>query len=477
MKKVIFILMFISLSVSFLSAQTVDDALRYARPNGMVTARTAGLGVSYHGILDDMGALFYNPAGLALIPKTELSVGFGYESSKTQTNYLNVLTDYPVNKGYLSNIGLITPVYGASKNAALGIGYFYESSFNGTQSFDVYNPSSSIIADESYNGPQKIKQNWAYELYLADFQGDKLATDYKGEVQQNNFVEETGGIHNITGGFGLELSDYLSMGMSVIGKWGSYHYYRDYRETDKNNMHQIPILGKELKSLQLEQFQDSYIAGISGMIGLQGRIGKYMRAAVGVQLPTYYGFNEEYSTTYYADYTDNTNAWWSPDSLETMATTYSITTPFIYSAGFSANVVGLTITAGVEYCDVTQLVYKNGVSELTSVNRDIKTDLTPETKYGLGLEYQIPGIPLTVRGSYENTTNPYVDNSPNSNYTNIAFGAGVYLGENIRLDAVIRWSDYSTKRVNYGTFDTQYYSDYSIKNTPLNVTVGLTYRY
>lgn len=470
-------MMFISFSVSLLEAQSVEDALRYAQPNGTITARTAGMGVSYYGILDDMGALFYNPAGLALIAQTELSIGFGYENSKTQTNYLNILTDYPINKGYLSNIGLVTPVKGASKNAALGIGYFYESSFNGSQEFDVYNPNSSIIAEETYNGPQRANDNWAYELYLADFQNDKLVTDYNGEMQQNNYVEETGGIHNITGGFGLELSDYLSMGISVIGKWGSYHYYRDYSETDKNNMHQNAIDGRELKTLELEQSYNSNIAGISGMFGLQGRIGKFMRASVGVQLPTYYGFNEEFSEIYYADFTDQSYSSWSRFSEDTNATTYSITTPFIYSAGVSANIIGLTITAGIEYCDVTQLLFKDAARELSDVNREIQRTLTPQTKFGFGLEYKIPVIPVTIRGSYENTTTPYADNTPNSNYTNIAFGAGVYLGGNIRLDGVIRWSDYSTKRANYGSSELPYYSEYVIKTTPLNVSLGLTYRY
>ncbi len=477
MKRIAIILMFISFSVTLLEAQSVEDALRYARPNGMITARTAGLGVSYHGVLDDMGALFYNPAGLALVPKTELNIGFGYENSKTKTDYLGIVTDYPINKGYISNLGLVAPVIGTNRNAALAIGYFYESSFNGTQEFDVYNTGSSIIADETYNGPQRINDNWAYELYLADFNGDKLGTDYNGEMQQNNFVEERGGVHNLSGGFGFELSDYLSLGLSVVYKWGNFNYYRDYTETDKNNKHQLLIDGRELKTLTLKQSYDSYFKGISGIFGLQGKIGKNMRAAVGVQLPTYYGFNEDYSKTYYADYTDNSHAWWSPYKSDSVASNYSITTPFIYSAGISGNIVGLTMTAGVEYCDVTQLSFQDAAPELTDVNREIQRTLTPQTKFGVGLEYKVPVIPLTVRCSYENTTTPYANSSLNSNYTNISFGAGVYLGENIRLDGVVRLSNYLTKRDVYGVSNQPYYSDYVVTNSPLNVSLGLTYRY
>jgi hypothetical protein len=476
-KKIVFILIFISLTGTLLKAQTVDDALRYAKPNGIITARTAGLGVSYHGVLDDMGTLFYNPAGLALISMTELSLGFGYENNKSQTDYLNIVNDFAVNKGYISNIGLVTPVYGASKNAALGIGYFYESSFNGTQEFDVYNQNSSIIANETYNGPQREYDNWAYELYLADFQGDKLVTNYNGDMQQNNYVEQTGGIHNLTGGFGIELSDYLALGLSINTKWGSFHYFRDYRETDKNNIHQETIDGRELKELRLVESYDSDIFGISGMLGLQAKIDKFMRASIGIQLPTYYGFNEEFGKTYYADFVDGTKSWWRPYPDETNPTTYSLTTPFIYSAGLSGNIVGLTITAGIEYCDVTQLTFRDAATELTDVNREIQRVLTPQTKYGFGLEYQIPGIPLTIRGNYENASTPYKDNSLKSNYTNLALGAGVILGGNIRLDAVVRWSDYSTKGINYGYSDEPYYSEYTINTTPLNVSLGLTYRY
>ena len=50
-----------------LRAQNVEDAIRLSQFNGIYSARTAGLGIAFHGISDDGTAMYYNPAGLSRI--------------------------------------------------------------------------------------------------------------------------------------------------------------------------------------------------------------------------------------------------------------------------------------------------------------------------------------------------------------------------------------------------------------------------
>nr|HPO62130.1 hypothetical protein [Candidatus Kapabacteria bacterium] len=91
------------------NAQSIEDALRYTRNNGYITPRAAGLNVSYYGISDDLAALAYNPAGLSLIGKTELSFGFGFSTFSTETNFLNNKIPFNSNDEYITHAGLAVP--------------------------------------------------------------------------------------------------------------------------------------------------------------------------------------------------------------------------------------------------------------------------------------------------------------------------------------------------------------------------------
>ena len=62
-------------------AQFIEDALRFINPNSAPTARVGALGHSYFGFSDDASAVLTNPAGLTLIPTSELGVGFNYNRS------------------------------------------------------------------------------------------------------------------------------------------------------------------------------------------------------------------------------------------------------------------------------------------------------------------------------------------------------------------------------------------------------------
>jgi hypothetical protein len=56
-------------------AQLIEDALRYSQLGLGVGARQLGMGNATVGGVDDYSALFWNPAGLAVIRDYELSFG------------------------------------------------------------------------------------------------------------------------------------------------------------------------------------------------------------------------------------------------------------------------------------------------------------------------------------------------------------------------------------------------------------------
>ncbi|OGU16651.1 MAG: hypothetical protein A2X61_16235 [Ignavibacteria bacterium GWB2_35_12] len=451
-------------------AQFIEDALRYAIPNGMLTPRVAGFNVSYHGLSDDIGALMYNPAGLTLPAASEISIGFGFTRNSTETDYLGSKKLMNTNNEIISNIGLIAPIDMKKGKASIGIGYFLESDFENNMKYDAFNPNNTFIADEAANGPDRFYDNIATYLTLAD---RNFYTPLQDSLQQTAMIQEKGGIHNITGGMAFDITENMSVGFSIVGKWGAYKYIRDYTETDVLHKYEVWDTANfsdiDFHQLTMKETIFADISGVSGSIGFQARVLESLRFGVSVKLPTWYEIHEDFSWNASAEF-DN-NIFSDSAYIYDGQTSYNVTTPFVYCAGVSFNFQGLTLTGGVEYTDVTQLEFSDATQKVEELNIDIVQTLTGQVTYGFGAEYQLPVFPAFVRASYASTTSPYIVNIPNADLTYFSVGGGLYIGEKVRLDALVRWRNISELRTNYGT------TNYTYTKKPMDIGLQLTYRY
>lgn len=480
MKNLIIIIIIFAFAIQ-VKSQFVEDALRLSNTNGIITPRAAGLNVSYYGISDDIAALHYNPAGLTLLAKQELSFGLGFAVNSVNAQFQGIENEISRNNSYISHVGLAAPFQMEDTKAAIGIGYFYEDAFDNTHEYSAFNATNTSILSETKNGPLSTSENWAYALYLNDPVVNDLGqitdfnTPYADSMQQSSFVLEEGGLHNVVGGVAFDLNEYVAIGFSLIGKWGTYSYERELIETDPNGVYNnTSIEGRTLSRLTTRENITSDIAGISGSLGLQARLFSFMRFGVGVKFPTYYEIEELFDKRVDADYTNAQSEFYAWDGENS----YNLNTPFIYSAGVSVHGMGLTFTAGVEYNDATQLEFTDAITQVDQINLQIIRELVGQTKWGFGLEYDIPLLPIAARASYERITSPYADDIPNSNLSNFSLGGSIYLGKHIRLDGVFRWTDISEQRTQYGSSSREEtLSNYVINPMPLNIALGFTYRF
>ncbi|TAL69884.1 MAG: hypothetical protein EPN82_04505 [Bacteroidetes bacterium] len=448
-------------------AQFIEDALRYSIPNGIITPRVAGFNVSYHGLSDDIGALMYNPAGLTLASGSEISVGFGFTHNSTETDYLNMKSPLNTNDEIITHLGIIVPLDEKNKKASVGIGYFLESNFENNMEFNAFNPSSTMIAWKASQGGT-FDDNFAANLFLAD---KNFKTPITDSLMQSSFIQEKGGLHNLTGGLAYDISDVISVGFSIVGKWGTYKYTKDYTETDIYNKYSYwdstNFTNVDFNQLLLTESFIADISGISGSVGFQARLMESLRFGVTIKLPTWYEISEN-SSQFAISHFDK------GDTLQfnlSGRTTYNVTTPFVYCAGISFNFEGLTLAGGVEYSDASQIEFSQATTQVEQLNKDILQQLTGQVTYGFGAEYKLPVFPAFIRASYAMTTSPYIDNNPNSNLSIISFGAGLFVGEKVRLDALVRMRDFTDKRINYGTLA------YNFTTKPVDFGLQLTYRY
>ncbi|NLO19330.1 MAG: hypothetical protein GX121_05560 [Ignavibacteria bacterium] len=475
MKKIIWSAVAFFLLTTLVNAQTIEDALRFTKSNGYISPRAAGLGVSFHGICDDVAALAYNPAGLSLIGKTELSFGFGFTNFSTETNFLNQTTPFNSNDEYITHFGFAVPFDTKQGNGAVGLAYFLENNFNNNMKYEAFNPFSTMTNYYSVFGTRIRENNLAYELFLTDTNLNSPITD---SLQQKAFLQESGGLHNIVGGVSFDLSEYVSLGVALQGKWGTYNYKRNYSERDIYNKYNyfddVYWTNIDFNRLEVDERIEQKITGISGSIGIQARFEDLLRFGANIRFPTFYEV-EDVSDIYAQSYFDNGDHYLFEKDYQS---SYKLRTPFVYSAGVSFHALDLTFAFGVEYKDVTQLKFSDAIRDIENLNTTIIQELVGQTTWGFGIEYEIPYAPILARASFSSTTSPYVFDIPGASFQTASLGGGIYVAPNIRLDAIFRWSSVSEMRTNYGnSSDPETFSRYTFKNNPLDIGLQFTYRY
>lgn len=466
MKKILLVMIALVAVSGGLYAQFVEDALRYLAPNGTFGARTGALGTSYYGICDDNSSLLFNPAGLALIAKSEFNFGFGFDKSNAQSTIKSIETPLKSSDAYVTNMAMSSPFKSSAGNGSIAIAYNLETNFNRDYSIDFFNPGESFIQNNAKNGSPN-SDNIAYYLWLCD---STMKTPIKDSLQQSSIIKETGGIHSLAGGTGLDISDVFSVGFSLICKFGDYNYNREFSEIDTKNIYKVNdeqnYTDLDFYKLDLNETISQSFFGVSAIVGLQAKISDFARAGFSIKLPTSYSIEEKYTQSAKVTYDDGS----SRTPFETTGSnSYKITTPFAITAGFSAHVVGVTLSAGFEYIDASQLEFSEGPSELNAINTQILKTLTGRSSIGIGAEYMIPNSYVIVRGSYNLSTSPYINSTQDIATYNL--GVGLLLAPNLRLDALVRLTETNDSIYYYGS------DNANLKVSPMMMQIGMTYRY
>lgn len=482
MNKFLYLISIQLLVVYIANAQYIEDALRYNTPNGIITPRAAALNVAYHGVADDFGALYYNPAGLTLIKSGELSFGLGFTTSDNSTNYLSSLNSLVSNNEYITHAGISIPVkFNENRSAAIAIGYFLEDDFSNNIKYNIFNPYSTLIRSETEFGPLNEADNWAYDKYLADKvvtqNGHYFVTPYQDSLHQSSLITESGGLQNVSGGIAFDLNDHLALGFAITGKWGNYTYRKEFTESDPAGIYSGRALENYVfdRVITVENISQN-VSGINATMGLQGRLSDFLRFGIAVKSPTFYQVDESFDMKWDVYYKSGQAPGHHPQYFGNNS--YNLRTPFQYSAGLSITGQSLTFAAGVQYSDASQLKFSDAIDEVMALNNKILLELVGQTTWGFGLEYDNPAFPIVGRASYSRTTSPYQQDIPNANQSTLSIGGGIYLGEKVRIDGVMRWIEYSEQRASYKADEViQQYANFIVNNKPLNISIGVTYRY
>lgn len=453
-----------------LKSQHIDgyliDALRYSSQNKIVNTRSAGLGFSYFGIVNDLGAINFNPAGLTLNDKSEISAGINYNMNNMNSDYLsnsNLSQEKSLN---ITNIAISSPIinyYNPDEKYYLGISYSNSISYNQLISAEGFNPNSSYINSES------LKQNeWTQKTKLAT-NGITLIND---SLYQKYNLSESGGMHELNFAIATELGDYFSIGGSLNISFGTYYYLRYLDESDVNHKYQVKRdeppyedLDKTYHTLRY----DHNFSSIGFNIGMIYNPNDNMRFSLNIETPSDMEIKEYFYEEAKVVF-DNKDQIKYNNANTAVTTKYDVMLPWSIALGYSYDTDGLTLAGAIQYKDYNIIKYLETSDEyLLNLNSKTSDYLKGNYRFGLGAEYNVPYTIFQLRAGATFETSP-IENHTNISTTYSA-GISIFLLEPLRFDMFAQLFD--NKK------DLYIYDDNYIKTHQelYKIGIGITYRY
>jgi len=482
------ILLIIIISTTTLSAQFVEDGLRYALSNDRYTARSQALGISYLGISDDVAALHYNPAGLSLMPKMEISFGMNLDLLDNSMAYNSNLFSQQDSKLTLNNVGITFPIEDFMDNSGIGFSFFKSNSYDALSSFNSFRNNNTFISNQANYADKSSNdfRNISYDLYLTD---DDYNTPLNNLNQEINILEG-GGINNLIFGYGTELSEIFSLGFSINASFGSYKFSKKIIETDTEKKYQNDDLPNDINfyDFYMNEIVNQDVSGFAIKIGFLFKPTENSRLNITVQSPTWIDIDENWSIDANAR-NDRGNLINNAILSDNGFSAYRVSTPIVMSMGYSININNLTLTSGLEYADMSSISFDTQFNEYSSddsspisnsslistLNQDAKTLLGNEIKWGLGAEYYLESAKMFMRASASGKSSPWVETQVQGNILNYGGGLGIIVGGSVRIDLTLTVANYNRNEILYG-FD-ENAAKFSNQVSNMNFGMGITYRF
>ncbi|MCU0426116.1 MAG: outer membrane protein transport protein [Candidatus Kapabacteria bacterium] len=438
----VLVALFGTFSTAKSQAVYLEDGLRYAVPNGIITPRAGALGLAYAGIADDFAALYVNPAGLTMLPLAEFSASGQFLSYNGTATHFGTTQTSNRTSGFLGHIGIALPVrIGDAGNYTIAIGYSREADFTGGDSISGFNTATSLIntwVTRQQSG--NLNGNPAWETALADVVGNRFITPLRNNLQQEVGIRERGAMNNLSIGLGVDILRNLSLGITFVGTFGEYNYRRVFREIDAQNRYTRldarNLTDIDFREMRMVEFIDQGFSGSRLIFGAQGRFGDNIRAGASFTLPLGFQAVEQFSNSYSATFDNNETRFFNPNDPAPM--NIAFTMPWVLNVGASANFSGITFTGSAEISDMRAIRARGSAIDATAIEQAANALLTTQLRAGVGVEYDIPNRPFVVRGSYTYFSSPYLQSVAGGVASLIGLGGGFYLAPNSRIDVSYR---------------------------------------
>lgn len=482
MKKYIYLIGFGSLFSFSAIAQNDIDAMRYSLLTFGGTARFASMAGSMGALGGDISTLSFNPAGIAIFKKTEISITPSFFSQTTSSTYSGTnSSDNKLNFNF-GNIGLVaTFILDPAKNngwesANFGFGYNRTNNFHNRMSIVGDNKTSSLL--DSYvaaaNGNpsssfDQFSTGLAWQTWLINpvdtsgsFNYNHVITNY-GERQKKSSVTK-GSMGETVLSFGGNYKNRVFIGATLGIIKERYVDETIYEETDEKDTI------NNFKSFKYTQNLTTTGSGINFKLGVIVKVTDWLRLGGAFHTPTALSLKDAYNNKMSSDLDHGVHY----DTISPLGSyDYRLTTPFraIGSIGFIINKVAL-INVDYEYVDYSFAELHADAGVFNEVNQTIHSKYAPANNIRIGGEYRLD--PFAFRAGYALYGSPF-NGGENANANRSSYTAGVgYRKSNYFIDFAYVLTKY--KEFNY-LYDSPKVTavENNFKNSSYMVTFGLRF--
>jgi len=464
MKK-LFILLILGLSVQYLTAQTVADAVRYSTQDITGTARYRGVGGAFGALGGDVSAINSNPAGSAIFNNSSVALTLSSGAYDNQTYYNDGITANNASDIDLNQFGGVFVSNGLGKIRKFTFGFNYDRTNDFDNSFVASGISNNSIADyflgyaqgtpldflelqsgetqadlyqylgesESFGAQQAFL---GYQGYLIDpVSSDLDNTDYISAQNGNSFDQEyqytsRGNNSKFTFNAAGQFSENLYLGINLNAHTFDFTRTTVFFEDNAS-------ANNAVSSLRFDNEYRAYGSGISAQVGGIYHVSNSLRIGATYDTPTYFTISEE--TEQYLN-TSGTNGEviLNPNVIN-IYEDYDLRTPG-KATGSIAYIFGSSgfLSFDYSYQDFASMKYApDNDTFFQQMNNQISNQLKGASSYKLGGEF-LAGD-WSFRGGYRFIESPYTNKETLGDKTGYSLGLGYTLG-NARIDLAYDWA-------------------------------------
>ena len=315
-----YIIAILLLAITKIYAQEPADALRYSWLTQNGTARNQAIGGAGASLGGEFSSLFINPAGLGFYKTSEFVLTPGYSSKNSNANYKNNSESGSSNNFVLGASGLLisspspdrpiksfTFAIGANRIADFNKHIYYKGS-NSSSSYsekyleDLVNNNVTDPNSASTDYPYGASQ--AFNTYLIDTlaASDGSVTGYRSQANPNfgltqeNTINTSGGITDISAGVGLDLKEKLFFGATLSFPFLNYNRDAHYKETDESGN-----ANNNFNYFESNETLNTKGIGINANLGVIYKPTEDVRLGLSFFTPTSYALTDEYSAEVVTD--------------------------------------------------------------------------------------------------------------------------------------------------------------------------------
>jgi len=493
MKRItLLILAVFTLSVS-ISAQNVDDALRYSRLYYGGTARFMSMGGAFTALGGDISSLSQNPGGLGVFRSSEITVTPQLMHNKVNASFNGISSDYLYNfnlaqGGIVSNLisnsnetGLITLNFGYSFNKTNNLNRSVLIHGEGTGSSIVDSwalRSEGILKDDLEDEPGMAYDAWLTNPIIVG--GTTYGTVYNNYGLSSSVYNQN--VRRIVTDEGYTGEHALSIGGNYSNKifFGATLGINRIRfSSHLEHLESTDItLPTEFKNFTFTDHFENKGTGYALKLGAIIKPIEAVRIGLAFHSPTLYTINE----TFYKNITSNfTNGGHHDWSIETQRYVYNLTTPFRALAGVAVQIKKIAlISADYEFVDYSVARFNDAGDDYdySEKNLYIKQSLKSASNIRLGGEVRLNKLYLRTGYGYYGKAFQAGEDNADLDYTSLSFGAG-FREKNVSID--FAFTNFSSQEKYFlypldDNFD-QALANLSTSKNMFNATLGYKFGY